>query len=86
MAKKKLRIYNSRLAEMQPVESLDDFTWQLLQSSLSHDSIDEETLEAMLAREVENKKRLQFLLQIHGRYNKLRTTRERNELMTQAAA
>ena len=86
MAKKTLKIHNNRTDQMLPVTELDGFTWQQLQAALTHESITEEVLQAMLDREVNNRKRLQFLLRIHGRYNKLRTTRERNELMTTAAA
>ena len=39
---------------------------------------------ALLKAEQKGKKRLQFLLRIYGRANRMRTQRERNELLTPA--
>lgn len=42
--------------------------------------MNEEELKKLLETEQQNKKRIQYLLRIYGRYNTLRTERERNEL------
>ena len=63
---------------------VDKLTWERLQEELKE--ADEATIKRMIDYEVKHRKRLQFLLRMHGRYNKLRTTRERNELMSSAAA
>ena len=43
--------------------------------------LNEEELAALLAYERDNKRRINFLLKIYGRYNKVREARERNELL-----
>lgn len=55
-------------------------TWPNLQASLSEAS--EEDCRKMLVMEREGKQRLQFLLRIYGRFNRLRAERERRELVT----
>lgn len=43
--------------------------------------ITEEGCAELLKREKKGRRRLSFLLRIYGRFNKLRTQRERNELV-----
>lgn len=45
-------------------------------------TLDEATLTALLKQERKGQRRTQFLIRIYGRYNKLRTIRERNELLS----
>lgn len=63
---------------------VDALTWKTLQDALKEAS--EADIKKMMAYESKHKKRLQFLLRMHARYNKLRTTRERNALAVSAAA
>lgn len=46
-------------------------------------SIDEAQAKKLLSKEREGKKRINFLLRIYGRYNRLRSDRERRELLQQ---
>lgn len=57
---------------------VDGLTWQDLQSTLR--KADESTCKKMIEYELKNQRRLQFMLRMHGRYNRLRITRERAEI------
>lgn len=54
--------------------------WDTLNSYVQE--LTEEELKELLLEEKKGQKRLAFLIRIYGRYNKLRTIRERNELIT----
>lgn len=43
--------------------------------------IDEATLQALIKKEAQGQARPQFLMRLYGRFNRLRTTRERRELL-----
>lgn len=58
---------------------VDDLSWAALQTVLK--SASEEECLKMIKHERKNKRRLQFMLRMHGRYNALRTGRERKELV-----
>jgi hypothetical protein len=53
--------------------------WGALQEALKE--IDEDNCWKLLREERSGKRRMQFLLRIHGRANKLRVERERYELV-----
>lgn len=55
--------------------------WQALNAHVQ--TMDEQELQKLLKKEQMNKNRMQFLIRIYGRYNKLRTIRERKELIGQ---
>jgi hypothetical protein len=54
--------------------------WRALSRDLP--KLGEEELSQLLTYEKENKRRINFMLKIYGRYNKVREQRERNELLT----
>ena len=58
--------------------------WNTLCESLLNCE-DEKLLLETLAEEKKGQKRLQFMLRIYGRYNKLRGARERKDLMKLAS-
>lgn len=58
-------------------------TWEVLNNNIKNKT--EEELKALLNVERKGKKRTQFLLRIYGRYNTMRTVRERRELMAETA-
>lgn len=53
--------------------------WAVLNEHVK--SLTEKTVFNLLKREYKNGKRPQFLLRLYGRYNTLRTAREREEIM-----
>ena len=53
--------------------------WAVLNTHLT--KLSEKECAELLKREKKGKKRFNFLLRIYGRYNRLRTVRERAELM-----
>lgn len=55
--------------------------WNRLNDTLR--SCDEDLARQLLESERRGKRRVQWLMRIHGRYNKLRAQRERQELLTQ---
>lgn len=55
--------------------------WSVLNENVQN--LDEETLWKLLQRERKGEKRTQFLIRLYGRYNKLRTVRERKELLSE---
>lgn len=54
-------------------------SWPELNARLA--KLPEEELKRLLGRELRGKRRVHFLLRLHGRYNKLRAERERRELI-----
>jgi len=56
-------------------------TWKSLNDGIQ--DLEEEQVKALLEYERDNLKRIQFLLRIYGRYNTLRTIRERKELVSE---
>jgi hypothetical protein len=54
-------------------------TWLQLQDKLAKAT--EKQCMVLLKEEQDGKKRVQYLLRIYGRFNVLRTTRERSELL-----
>lgn len=54
--------------------------WEALNEALRECS--EDDAKAMLAAEKKGKRRLQYLLRIHARFNRQRGLRERSELLT----
>lgn len=62
------------------LDSLLD-NWQVLNKYIS--KITEEQAWALLNNERADKKRPQFLLRLYGRYNTMRTQRERSELLAE---
>jgi len=62
---------------------VDDLTWQDLQRTMKEGT--EQDIKKMLDHEAKNQKRMPFLFRMHGRFNKLRTTRERSELASIAS-
>ena len=58
------------------------FTWALLQAVLK--AATEERCLELLQAELTTERRPQFLLRIYGRLNRLRTSRERGELLKKA--
>ena len=60
-------------------------TWKSLNEALQSDETGEEECLRLLQVERKNQRRLQFMLRLYGRYNKLRTERERRELAAVAA-
>lgn len=54
-------------------------SWALLNQKLV--TATEKECKELLQREKKGERRISFLLRIYGRWNKLRTTRERNEIM-----
>lgn len=55
--------------------------WQVLNEKIK--TLPEEQVEQLLNIERKGQRRAQFLLRIYGRYNTLRTIRERRELMAE---
>lgn len=55
-------------------------TWATLNRYVQ--GLDEQTLQALLKKEQKGEARTQFLIRIYGRYNKLRTIRERKEILS----
>jgi hypothetical protein len=49
-------------------------------------TFDEPTVLAMLEHEIKNRRRAMFLQRLHQRYNALRVSRERIELLSKARA
>ena len=54
--------------------------WHTLNSYIQH--LDEEKIVELLEQEKKSGQRPAFLLRLYGRFNKLRTTRERQQLLT----
>lgn len=57
-------------------------SWANLNEALRE--ADEATTKGLLAREKKDKKRVQYLLRIHARFNKVRAARERAELLAES--
>lgn len=53
--------------------------WDVLNKNVM--DLDEPTLKKLLKQEMKENKRTQFLLRLYGRYNILRTERERKEVI-----
>jgi hypothetical protein len=53
--------------------------WQTLNESVM--KLNEEQLEALLEEEKRGQQRVQFLLRLYGRFNKLRSIRERSSFL-----
>ena len=64
------------------MESLEN--WRVLNQHLN--TFDEQTVLAMLEHEKKNRCRAMFLQRLHQRYNALRVSRERIELLSKARA
>lgn len=60
----------------------DTYTWDELNAKLR--TVDEKECERLLRAERAGKARTQYLLRIYGRFNVLRTERERREMLTPA--
>ena len=56
-------------------------TWETLNAKIKQ--LSEEEVEQLLKLERTGQRRTQFLLRLYGRYNTLRTVRERRELMAE---
>lgn len=56
-------------------------SWKSLNDNIK--DLDEDQVKELLDKEREGKKRTQFLLRLYGRYNTLRTIRERKELLAE---
>jgi len=54
-------------------------TWASLNAHVQ--TLDEAKLKSLLKQELRGEKRTQFLIRLYGRYNKLRTIRERREML-----
>lgn len=70
------------MTEQQQTEPRALQTWLLLNEELR--SMTEEQCWALLRKEQQGKKRIQYMLRIFSRANKLRTERERAEIVTGA--
>lgn len=62
---------------------VDDLTWTSLNAKLKE--VSEKEAADMLTHERKGKRRLQFMMRMHGRFNSLRTARERKEIAQSAA-
>jgi hypothetical protein len=60
--------------------NIDDVTWVMLQDLLRNVNSEDEAWR-LLQAEVKGKRRLQHMLRIHARLNRLRMDRERSEIM-----
>lgn len=60
-------------------------TWNSLNTALQSDDVDEDECLRLLKIERAGQRRLQFMLRLYGRYNKLRTERERREIAADAS-
>jgi hypothetical protein len=65
--------------------SSDLNTWGSLNARMQDPSLTEQQCWDLLTLEQSGKARIQFMLRIYGRANKLRTTRERMEITKRAA-
>lgn len=54
--------------------------WAVLNENVQN--LDEETLSELIEKEKHGEARPQFLIRLYGRYNKLRTIRERKEILS----
>jgi hypothetical protein len=66
---------------MAPKKSIDDMTWMELQAKVMSKSVTEAELLSLLEAEKTGRKRSQYLLRLHSRYNVLRGQRERKDLL-----
>lgn len=63
---------------MSKMSYVDKLTWERLQATLK--KVDEPTCKKMIYHELKHQRRLPFVFRMHGRFNKLRATREREEI------
>lgn len=61
--------------EINPLEN-----WDMLNEHVK--TLDEKAVKALIEKEKKGQNRPQFLLRMYGRFNRLRTARERRELMS----
>ncbi len=54
--------------------------WAVLNDNIQQ--LDEATIKALIDKEKKGESRPQFLIRLHGRYNKLRAIREKKELLS----
>jgi len=66
------------MATKQSMAYVDDLTWTTLNQELM--TSDEDHIQKMINWERKHRRRLQFMLRMHARLNKVRASRERKEL------
>lgn len=69
------------MAKAQTIVDVNNVNWSSLQDIL-RDCNSEADAKTMLKKEMRGKRRVQHMLRIHGRLNKLRQEREREEILS----